>query len=95
MKPRMVRVEWIDSGMSRSEGWEDAQDIVRALTEEGSFEVVTIGWLIHEDDERIIVAQSHDTFNDAYYNAHAIYRPCVRSIRDLSARATLGTPRAA
>lgn len=86
MTPQMVRVEWIDSGMARTNGWEKAEDIIEGLRRTPEFmRVVSVGLLLFQDEEQVILAQSYDAHNENFVNAHGIYRPNVISIEPLLA----------
>lgn len=82
--PRMVRVEWIDSGMNRSDGWEPASRYAEELGKPTILSVTTVGMLMHEDGDHIIVGQSYDPHNDHWYSGQVIYRPCIQKIDDLA-----------
>lgn len=78
-----LEVEWVDSGVARDNGWEPKQVIVEHL----DFEPVTsVGWLLFEDEERIILAQTYDEKHQNFYNLHAVWRPAIKKITVLRAR---------
>ena len=54
MTPRPVVVEWLDSTHLSPGGWID-RDIA---AEQGACSIVSVGWLIGEDDDAITLAQS-------------------------------------
>ena len=83
---RMVLVTWLDSGLASSDAeWQTTEEIVGSmrLHDESSMQVSTVGYLIHEDDEHLVVAQSYDPHNEHFLNAQMIFAPCVIAIRDL------------
>lgn len=74
----LVRVTWIDSGMSHMDGWEKVEEIVDDMIHDEGMKAMTVGYLIHDDGgDRIIVAQTHDPLNDLYLNAQMIWRPSI------------------
>ena len=81
---RMVRVEWIDSGMSRSNGWEGALAFIEAAHAADALKVVSVGWLLHSDEEHVIIAQSWDKENDQYLNGQIIWRKAMTKFDDLA-----------
>jgi hypothetical protein len=91
----MVRVEWIDSGMSRSNGWEEALAYVNASHKEDVLKVISVGWLLHADEEHVILAQSWDKENDTYLNGQIIWRKAMTKFDDLASSTpafTKGSP---
>lgn len=87
MTPTMVRVEWIDSGMSRANGWESLEKCIEGLglaaAPVRSMEVVTVGLLMHEDDDHIVVAQSYDRHNESWFSTQVIWRPALVKMEPL------------
>lgn len=51
-----VEVEWVDSGCD--EGWTEEDTIRAGLEDDAQSICVTVGYLIHEDDDRLAVCQS-------------------------------------
>ena len=45
----------------------------------------TVGYIIHEDDEKIVVCSTMDTEEEHYGNVNAIPRGVILAIRDLGA----------
>jgi len=85
VRPRLVLVEWIDSGMAIGQTWKKPDAFVEEVHENSNFLLVTtVGYLLHEDDEHLVLAQSRDQHNDQYLNAQVIYRPCVQKIRNIT-----------
>jgi hypothetical protein len=83
--PRLVVVEWLDSGMAIGGEWKTSGEFIEHVHESDNILLVTtLGYLLQEDDEHLIVAQSRDEHNDQYLNAQVIYRPCVREVRDVT-----------
>lgn len=82
-EPRLVMVTWIDSGLARSNGWEKPAEIIPQMGVD-HMTANTVGFLIHETDEILIVAQTEDLANGAYLNAQAIYVSNIIGRRALS-----------
>lgn len=78
----MILVEWTDSGMHLSEGWETVEKLVSRYRKHGSV-VTTVGMLVHEDDEVLVVGLSHDLGNDTYFGAQVIHRAAIRRTQEL------------
>lgn len=78
----MVSVEWADSGAHIEHGWEPVEKIIaRAHTQFGH--VHTVGVLIHEDDEMVVVVLSYDESSDATFGAQAILQSNIVRLRRL------------
>jgi len=58
----MVRVEWLDSGLSYTDGWNSFSEIIEKAK---LATVTTVGLKFHEDDDAIYIALSVHG-NDAY-----------------------------
>lgn len=71
---KKVLVEWVDANILH--GWQsDIEDCNIALTEE-------VGYLIREDDEKIILARGVSTYG--FLNSPmAIPKGCVKSMKEL------------
>lgn len=80
MSDRMVLVKWIDSGGDGR--WLNRNDI---LEHGGLASCESVGWLIHEDDEKIILGLSlnRSTQNDDVQGYMAIPKVAVSSVIDL------------
>ena len=81
----MLRVEirWIDSGTQYANGWENKDDIVRGAS---LSEVITVGWLMHEDDFVYYVSTSYDPVNEHFYGTQLIAKSAVTGFTRLRAR---------
>lgn len=76
---RMVQVDWIDS-TSLSDGWDSIEHYVEMGE---SLICKTVGYLIHEDDEKIILAMGYNPDNDEVNQATSIPAVTVTKITDL------------
>lgn len=79
-----VEVEWLDSGEARDNGWESRETVLAALRE--NVPAVSVGWLIHEDPEQIVIAHTHDPKNDIFLGGLAIHRANILRISVLRVR---------
>jgi hypothetical protein len=80
-KMREVRITWTDS-MTVSEGWASIEDYV---TSSSSVSCVSLGFLINEDDEKLVLAMNYDPDNDHVNQTIVIPRVSVEKIEDLEA----------
>lgn len=55
----MERVEWVDSGLSFASSWLDEATIIERAKEWHGI-VVTVGQLIYEDDDKLVLGLSQD-----------------------------------
>jgi len=80
---RRVEVEWLDS--VALSGWRDPDQVERELLGDANAMLhVTVGLLLHEADDRIVVALSAGASEDPQIDAAlAIPRAAVLAIRDL------------
>lgn len=80
---KLVKVTWIDSGLHLSDdGWAPIETYVaKAIAADTTVE--TVGFLIHEDENMVVVGLSHDAYHGAIFGAQVIHRVGVRSIEDL------------
>jgi hypothetical protein len=80
--PRLVHVEWVDSGLNIDHGWA-SKDKYLENTEKKRMLVDTVGILMHEDEEKVVVALSHDQNLDTWYSAQLILRESIISYVEL------------
>lgn len=74
----MVRVRWLDSGMAITKGWASVEDYAKdATTGDGVMEAETVGYLVFEDDDIVLIAQTLDIGNGQMLNAQAIAKDCI------------------
>ena len=77
----MVRVEWTDSGTFRESGWESKEQLLERTN--GLINVVTVGYLVHEEEDKYFIALSSDFTNDHYYGVQIIGKFAVHSMKYL------------
>lgn len=70
-------VRWLDSGTHLSDGWMSL-DIVRQQAPASLQVVETVGHVIHEDDEVLVLGLSIDEANATVFGAQVIAKPCIR-----------------
>lgn len=78
----MVKVRWLDSGMHIDKGWASLEDY-RKDTGTARMEVITVGFLMHEDEETLLVGQSYDPAHDHWVGGQLIVKANVLARIDL------------
>lgn len=74
----LYRFRWLDTGMVISDGWLTlAETIARATETPDTMHAETIGYLVHEDENIVILAQTVDLGADAMMNAQVIAKDAV------------------
>lgn len=73
-----VTVRWVDSACRVA--WRDLEE----LEEDKPTTCETMGWLVKEEKEYVIVAASRDDVNDRWADSTSIPRGCVLGIQALS-----------
>jgi len=80
VKPRPILVEWADSCHWGSHGhWHDRDDLVDATS---PCDVLTVGWLIAQDDHCVTVVQSLTEADDVSA-PFVIPIGCIKRVRRL------------
>lgn len=82
MSKPVVVVEWLDSGLNISDGWQKTDDVLGQARIE-RMNVTTVGMLMHEDDDLVIVGLSYDAEHDQWFSAQAIAQQNIKSMRVL------------
>jgi hypothetical protein len=81
--PRAVSVLWLDSGLHIDHGWASA-----ATYKEGAdlsrMTVLTVGLLMDENEDRILVGLNYDEAHEAWIGAQAIARSSIQKLEYLS-----------
>ena len=70
---RPVAVRWLDSGMHIDKGWASLEDY-RKDTSTQRMTVVTVGILMHEDEETLLIGQSFDPAHDHWVGGQLIVK---------------------
>lgn len=81
---KIVKVEWIDSGESRGNGWEPMDKLMKLGRLEDN-PVTTIGFLMHTDKDQIVIGQSYDKGNDLWYSVQVIWQKAILKVETLHA----------
>jgi hypothetical protein len=78
----LEEITWIDSAKSWSAGWYDPETIIdSAKAWQG--QSTTVGFVIHEDERVVVLAQTLDDESDKVANLFLIYIPCILHRRTL------------
>jgi hypothetical protein len=75
---KIVEVSWIDS-TALADGWRDKQTYI----EMSNLECTTVGYLIYESDDIIVLAMSHNPENDDVNHCYTIPRVCVKEMKEI------------
>lgn len=68
---QVERVVWTDSGMHIDHGWATT-DVYRSSATKWQGSVVTVGQVLYEDDDVLVIGLSHDKANDTWFGAQLI-----------------------
>ena len=74
---KLVSVTWLDAVSCDS--WEsisDAQKLNPAT-------MITLGFLLHDDDDKVVIAASYDQDNESVARTYAIPKSWVLSIKEI------------
>lgn len=85
MRNEVERIVWIDSGMFIDKGWATTQ-VYRDSIAGWRGDVESVGTVMFEDDDVVVLGLSRDIVNDTWYGAQLIHKPCI------SYREALGAP---
>jgi hypothetical protein len=76
-------IRWRDSGMHlASDEWTSIANL-RARAVVSGMEVTTVGMLVHEDDDVVILGLSVDDAGGTVFGAQAIWKACILERRGL------------
>lgn len=70
------RVEWTDSGMHMDHGWASTE-VYRSSAREWEGTVITVGQLLHEDENVVVLGLSHDAAHDHWFGAQLINKAAI------------------
>lgn len=68
-----LRITWYDSGMHLDEGWATADKYTEDIDLDRLL-VVTVGMLMHEDDDVVVLGLSYDPAHENWYGAQLIMK---------------------
>lgn len=72
----VIYVRWVDSGMHLDHGWASREDYTaRAGTDR--LEVESVGFLMDENDEVIVLGQCFDASGNLWNGAQLIHKPSI------------------
>lgn len=81
----MVLIRWLDSGMAIARGWASVDEYVKSATGgKDVMEAETIGYLVFEDENIVLIAQTLDLGNEQMLNAQAIAKTCIHERVELT-----------
>ena len=63
--------------MSLSNGWDSVKNYAESATAENIMEAETIGYLVFEDEDIVMLAQTLDIGNGQMLNAQVIAKSCI------------------
>lgn len=69
-------VEWLDSGLSLHEGWA-TKEVYLAKAGLDRMAALSAGFVMHEDDDQLILALSYDAEHDTYFSAQVIAKSAI------------------
>ena len=78
---KRVQVEWLDS--MTDGGWSDRDDAIRRAEHPDVLRVTSVGYLIADTDEWLLLATSHGPHADIVQGCVQIPREIVREVREL------------
>lgn len=77
MTPPMVLVQWFDTGMHMDHGWAKVESYADELDKPELMTASTCGFLVHENDEHLLVALSWDEANENALSVQVISQLAV------------------
>lgn len=77
-----VSVTWLDSGVHIDHGWASAEKYCESTGLNG-MTVHTVGILMHEDEDTVMVGLSYDPTHDTWFGAQLIARQNIIVMRSL------------
>jgi hypothetical protein len=86
---RSEAIRWRDSGMQLASDEWTSLTALRARSVASALEVTTVGLLVHEDDEVVVLGLSVDTPGDAVFGAQLIWKSAIIERRDLDGQGHL------
>lgn len=83
MKIKILYVIWLDHCSVSS--WMDREEAIKTAD---MAEIHTVGWLIHEDKDKLVLALNIDSSNDNVSDAITIYKKCITERIEVVAKKT-------
>jgi hypothetical protein len=78
-------VHWADSGYNFATRWENIDEVIH-IAKEWNGHTSTVGYVVYEDEDRIVLAQTLDGERPNAVNAFLIYKPNIMSREVLSGK---------
>ena len=76
---QLVKVEWVDISLGAE--WADLEDITEWAKEKWKEGIVTIGYLVLERKQYIVVAASYDITLDTYHDYSIIPKGAIKRVK--------------
>jgi hypothetical protein len=77
--PRIVRVTWLDTGAHVDYGWAKKEKYMENLNKDQML-VQTVGMVIDEDDDIILVGLSYEPVGRQWYGGQAIHKSAIKRV---------------
>lgn len=77
IEAEISKVEWLDSGAVVSDGWTSLEDTIEKTKGVDFLHAETVGYVVYEDEDIIIMAQTLDMDAEKLLNAQVIARDAV------------------
>lgn len=75
-------ITWIDSGHQFASSWA-SKDWIVDHANDWTGENESVGFVVHEDESKIVLVQTRDNENPNYAGAFVIWKPCIVRRRKL------------
>lgn len=73
---RAERIVWVDSGLSFASTWLEEETIIERAKEWDGL-VISVGQVVYEDAERVVLGLSKDKETNNWTGAFLIYKPTI------------------
>lgn len=87
-----LEVEWLDTGVIHTEGWEKKEKILEKTVLSS---VTTVGFKFAETEDALYLALSYDAAHQNWFGVQAIAKSAITKVTLLRARRDLSSPSAA
>lgn len=78
LESTMVKIGWLDSGMVINQGWITLQDALDKIADfPDIMHAETVGYMVHEDENVVIIAQTLDMGAGVLMNAQVIAKDSI------------------
>lgn len=83
MTPPVHAITWMDSGVHIDHGWGPRQSFMDAVSKQG-MTVISVGMVMHEDDDVVLIGQTYDPGRDSWIAGQAIAKSNIIERRALT-----------